>query len=240
NKVPIYPGYVCSVVASLQLGRPVKWIETRSENLQSTGFARDYHMTAEIAADRDGKVKALRVKTLADHGAFNAAAQPSKFPAGLFSICTGSYDFSTAFCEVDGVYTNKAPGGIAYRCSFRGTEAAYLIERAMDVLAQELKMDPAELRLKNFIRSDQFPYQCPLGWNYDSGDYHAAMNLALQKIGYAELRKEQAEKRARGELMGIGISSFTEIVGAGPAHTFDIVDIKMFDSSEIQLHPPGK
>jgi aerobic carbon-monoxide dehydrogenase large subunit len=240
NKVPIYPGYVCSVVASLQLGRPVKWIETRSENLQSTGFARDYHMTAEIAADRDGKVKALRVKTLADHGAFNAAAQPSKFPAGLFSICTGSYDFSTAFCEVDGVYTNKAPGGIAYRCSFRVTEAAYLIERAMDVLAQELKMDPAELRLKNFIRSDQFPYQCPLGWNYDSGDYHAAMNLALEKIGYAELRKEQAEKRARGELMGIGISSFTEIVGAGPSHTFDIVGIKMFDSCEIRIHPTGK
>jgi carbon-monoxide dehydrogenase large subunit len=240
NKVPIYPGYVCSVVASLQLGRPVKWIETRSENLQSTGFARDYHMTAEIAADREGKVKALRVKTLADHGAFNAAAQPSKYPAGLFSICTGSYDFSTAFCEVDGVYTNKAPGGIAYRCSFRVTEAAYLIERAMDVLAQELKMDPAELRLKNFIRPDQFPYQCALGWNYDSGDYQAAMNLALEKIGYAELRKEQMEKRARGELMGIGISSFTEIVGAGPAHTFDIVGIKMFDSCEIRIHPTGK
>lgn len=134
NKVPIYPGYVCAVVASLKLGRPVKWIESRSENLQSTGFARDYHMTAEIAAERDGTVKALRVKTLADHGAFNAAAQPSKFPAGLFSICTGSYDFPKAFCEVDGVYTNKAPGGIAYRCSFRVTEAAYLIERAMDVL----------------------------------------------------------------------------------------------------------
>src|ERR1700738_3633505 len=136
NKVPIYLGYVCAVVTSLQLGRPVKWIESRSENLQSTGFARDYHMTAEIAADQDGKVKALRVKTLAGHGAFNAAAQPPQFPAGLFSICTGSYDFSEAFCEVDGVYTNKAPGGIAYRCSFRVTEAAYLIERAMDVLAQ--------------------------------------------------------------------------------------------------------
>ena len=97
NKVPIYPGYVCAVVASLTLGRPVKWIETRSENLQSTGFARDYHMTAEIAADKDGKVKALRVKTLADHGAFNAAAQPTKFPAGLFSICTGSYDYPNCF-----------------------------------------------------------------------------------------------------------------------------------------------
>jgi carbon-monoxide dehydrogenase large subunit len=240
NKVPIYPGYVCAVVASLQLGRPVKWIETRSENLQSTGFARDYHMTAELAADQDGELKALRVKTLADHGAFNAAAQPSKFPAGLFSICSGSYDFATAFCEVDGVYTNKAPGGIAYRCSFRVTEAAYLIERAMDVLAQELKMDPVELRLKNFVPRDKFPYQSPLGWSYDSGDYHAAMNLALEKIGYRDLRKEQEDKRKRGDLMGIGISSFTEIVGAGPAHTFDIVGIKMFDSCEIRVHPTGK
>jgi aerobic carbon-monoxide dehydrogenase large subunit len=240
NKVPIYPGYVCAVVASLQLGRPVKWIETRSENLQSTGFARDYHMTAELAADRDGTLRGLRVKTLADHGAFNAAAQPSKFPAGLFSICTGSYDFATAFCEVDGVYTNKAPGGIAYRCSFRVTEAAYLIERAMDVLAQELKMDPVELRLKNFVPADKFPYQSPLGWSYDSGNYHAAMNLALEKIGYRDLRKEQEDKRQRGELMGIGVSSFTEIVGAGPAHTFDIVGIKMFDSCEIRVHPTGK
>src|SRR3984893_2024633 len=240
NKVPIYPGYVCAVVASLQLGRPVKWIETRSENLQSTGFARDYHMTAELAADRDGKLRGLRVKTLADHGAFNAAAQPSKFPAGLFSICTGSYDFATAFCEVDGVYTNKAPGGIAYRCSFRVTEAAYLIERAMDVLAQELKMDPVELRLKNFVPADKFPYQSPLGWSYDSGDYHAAMNLALENIGYRDLRKQQEDKRQRGELMGIGVSSFTEIVGAGPAHTFDIAGIKMFDSCEIRVHPTGK
>ena len=240
NKVPIYPGYVCAVVASLQLGRPVKWIETRSENLQSTGFARDYHMTAEVAAERDGKVKALRVRTLADHGAFNAAAQPSKYPAGLFSICTGSYDFSTAFCEVDGVYTNKAPGGIAYRCSFRVTEAAYLIERVMDVLATELQMDPVELRRKNFIPADKFPYQSPLGWTYDSGDYHAAMDLALEKIGYHELRREQEEKRKRGELMGIGVSSFTEIVGAGPAHSFDIAGIKMFDSCEIRVHPTGK
>jgi aerobic carbon-monoxide dehydrogenase large subunit len=240
NKVPIYPGYVCAVVASLTLGAPVKWIETRSENLQSTGFARDYHMTAEIAADQSGKVKALRVKTLADHGAFNAAAQPTKFPAGLFSVCTGSYDFANSFCEVDGVYTNKAPGGIAYRCSFRITEAAYLIERAIDVLAAELKMDPAEFRRKNFIQPDQFPYKTPLGWTYDSGNYEGALNKALEMVGYKQLRKEQEEKRKKGELMGIGISSFTEAVGAGPAHTFDIAGIKMFDSAEIRVHPTGK
>src|SRR5499433_997864 len=240
NKVPIYPGYVCAVVASLTTGAPVKWVETRSENLQSTGFARDYHMTAELAADKDGKIQALRVKTLADHGAFNAAAQPTKFPAGLFSICTGSYDYPTAFCEVDGVYTNKAPGGIAYRCSFRVTEAAYLIERAVDVLAQELKMDPVELRRKNFIANNKFPYKSPLGWTYDSGDYEAKLTKALDIAGYAALRKEQEEKRKKGELMGIGISTFVEIVGAGPAHTFDIAGIKMFDSAEIRIHPTGK
>jgi carbon-monoxide dehydrogenase large subunit len=240
NKVPIYPGYVCAVVASLTLGVPVKWIETRSENLQSTGFARDYHMTAEIAADQNGKVKALRVKTLADHGAFNAAAQPTKFPAGLFSMCTGSYDFGAAFCEVDGVYTNKAPGGIAYRCSFRITEAAYLIERVIDVLASQLKIDPAEFRRRNFIQPGQFPYKTPLGWTYDSGNYEGAMTKALEMVGYAQLRKEQVEKRKKGELMGIGISSFTEAVGAGPAHTFDIAGIKMFDSAEIRVHPTGK
>ena len=240
NKVPVYPGYVCAAVAALTVGRPVKWVETRSENLQSTGFARDYHMEAELASDKEGHMSALRVKVLADHGAFNATAQPTKFPAGLFSICTGSYDFSSAFCEVDGVYTNKAPGGVAYRCSFRVTEAAYLIERAMDVLAQELKMDPAELRRRNFIRPDKFPYLCPLGWNYDSGNYEGALNLALEKIGYTELRREQAEKRKQGELMGIGISSFTEIVGAGPSHTFDILGIKMFDSAELRVHPTGK
>jgi aerobic carbon-monoxide dehydrogenase large subunit len=240
NKVPIYPGYVCAVVASLTLGVPVKWIETRTENLMSTGFARDYHMTAEIAADRSGKMTALRVKTLADHGAFNAAAQPTKFPAGLFSICTGSYDLPHAFCEVDGVYTNKAPGGIAYRCSFRVTEAAYLIERVVDVLADELKMDPAELRRKNFIPASAFPYKSPLGWTYDSGNYEAAMKKALDRVGYQQLLKEQEEKRKKGELMGIGISSFTEIVGAGPSHTFDIVGIKMFDSCEIRVHPTGK
>ena len=240
NKVPIYPGYVCAVVASLTLGVPVKWIETRSENLQSTGFARDYHMTAEIAADQNGKVKALRVKTLADHGAFNAAAQPTKFPAGLFSVCTGSYDFPNAFVEVDGVYTNKAPGGIAYRCSFRITEAVYLIERAIDVLASQLKIDPAELRRRNFIQPQQFPYKTPLGWTYDSGNYEGALNKALDMIGYSQLRKEQQEKRKKGELMGIGISSFTEAVGAGPAHTFDIAGIKMFDSAEIRIHPTGK
>jgi aerobic carbon-monoxide dehydrogenase large subunit len=239
GKVPVYPGYVVASVASIQTGLPIKWIEDRSENLQADSFARDYHIHAELAANKDGKIRAMRVKTIADHGAFDAAANPSKFPAGLFSVCTGSYTLEAAHVEVDGVYTNKPSGGVAYRCSFRVTEAVHTIERMVDRLAQELHTDPAALRFKNFIQPEQFPYKSATGWEYDSGNYPAALRKAMEKIGYDDLRREQAEKRARGELMGIGISTFTEIVGAGPSHTFDILGIKMFDSCEIRIHPTG-
>ncbi len=240
GKVPVYPGYVIAIAASVVTGLPIKWIEDRRENLQADSFARDYHMTCEIAADKDGTLNGLRIKTLADHGYADAAANPSKWPAGMFSICTGSYDFKNAFVEVDGVYTNKPPGGIAYRCSFRVTEAVHAIERMVDMVADELGMDAAEIRMNNFIPKDAFPYKSPMGWEYDSGDYHAALKLAMDKIGYDKLLKEQAEKREKGELMGIGISSFTEVVGAGPSKDFDILGIKMFDSSEIRIHPTGK
>ncbi len=245
NKVGVYPGYVCSVVASIVTGKPVKWVEDRIENLSATAFARDYHMTTEIAATKDGKVTGLRVHVLADHGAFDACADPSKWPAGFFNIVTGSYDFPTAHCSVDGVYTNKAPGGVAYRCSFRVTEAAYCIERGMDILAQKLGMDPAELRLKNFVRREQFPYQSALGWEYDSGDYHTALRQGMEKVGYTALRAEQKAKQEafrRGEtreIMGVGVCFFTEIVGAGPSKNCDILGIAMFDSCEIRIHPTG-
>jgi carbon-monoxide dehydrogenase large subunit len=239
NKVPVYPGYVVATAASVILGVPVKWIETRTENLTTTGFARDYHMDVEIGATKDGAITALKVATVADHGAFDAAADPTKYPAGLFGIVTGSYDFPTAFTELDAYFTNKTPGGVAYRCSFRVTEASYAIERGMDLLAAELGMDPAQLRLKNFVKKEQFPYPSPLGFVYDSGDYHTALERVLKTIGYDDLRKEQAEKRKRGELMGIGISTFTEVVGAGPGKHFDIMGIKMFDSAEVRIHPTG-
>jgi aerobic carbon-monoxide dehydrogenase large subunit len=245
NKVGAYPGYICAIVASIVTGRPVKWVEDRIENLSTTAFARDYHMTAEIAATKDGKVTALRVQTIADHGAFDACADPSKWPAGFFNIVTGSYDFPTAHVSVDGVYSNKAPGGVAYRCSFRVTEAAYCIERAMDIMAQKLAMDPAEFRMKNLIRREQFPYTSALGWEYDSGDYHTALKKAMDTVGYDKLRAEQKEKQTafkRGEtreLMGIGVAFFTEIVGAGPSRNCDILGIAMFDSAEIRVHPTG-
>jgi carbon-monoxide dehydrogenase large subunit len=240
NKVPIYPGYVCAIVGSILTGKPVKWMEDRSENLISTGFARDYIMRGEIAATRDGKILAIRTNVLADHGAFNGTAAPVKYPAGFFGVFTGSYDLQAAYCKMTAVYTNKAPGGVAYACSFRITEAVYLVERIVDCLAHELNMDPAELRIKNFIQPDQFPYETKTGWVYDSGNYEPTMRLAMDMAGYAELRKEQEEKRARGELMGIGIAFFTEAVGAGPRKHMDILGLGMADGCELRVHPTGK
>jgi carbon-monoxide dehydrogenase large subunit len=157
----------------------------------------------------------------------------------LFSIVTGSYDIPAAHVSVDGVYTNKAPGGVAYRCSFRVTEASYLIERMIDVLAQKVGVDKAEIRARNFVKPEQFPYKSCLGWEYDSGDYPAALKKVLEAVDYKGLLKEQAERRKRGELMGIGFATFTEIVGAGPSRNCDILGIGMFDSCEIRVHPTG-
>jgi len=239
NKVPIYPGYICAIVGSILTGKPVKWMEDRSENLMSTCFARDFHMHGELAASRDGKIRAVRVKVLADHGAFNGVAQPSKYPAGFFGVFTGSYDLEAAHCAVTGVYTNKAPGGVAYSCSFRITEAVYLVERMVDVLAFELGLDPAELRLANLLQPAQFPYTCQTGWVYDSGDYPRALRLAMDMAGYEDLRKEQYSERHRGHLMGIGISFFTEAVGAGPRKHMDILGFGMADGVELRIHPTG-
>ena len=245
NKVGAYAGYVCSVVASIVTGQPVKWIEDRMDNLMTTAFARDYWMQGKISATKDGKITGLWCHTTADHGGFDACADPTKFPAGFMNICTGSYDIPTAYLAVDGVYTNKAPGGVAYRCSFRVTEAAYFIERMVEVLAIELNMDAAELRRINFIKKDQFPYNSALGWEYDSGDYHTAWGKALKAVNYDDLRKEQSARVAafqRGEtrkLLGIGLTHFTEIVGAGPVKNCDILGLGMFDSCEIRIHPTG-
>ena len=245
NKVGVYPGYVCSIVASIVTGKPVKWVEDRMENLTSTAFARDYWMKGKIAATKEGKITGLWCHTTADHGAFDACADPTKFPAGFMNICTGSYDIPIAYLAVDGIYTNKAPGGVAYRCSFRVTEAAYFIERMIEVLAIKLNMDAAELRRINFIKKEQFPYNSALGWEYDSGDYHTAWDKALEAVDYKGLRAEQAQRvedfkagKTR-KLMGIGLCHFTEIVGAGPVKNCDILGLGMFDSCEIRIHPTG-
>jgi carbon-monoxide dehydrogenase large subunit len=239
NKVPIYPGYVVATAASLLIGRPVKWVEDRTGNLISTGFARDYHMHGELAV-KDGRITGLRASLLSDQGAFYADAQPTKFRAGLFHIVTGSYDIPAAHVVADGWYTNKAPGGVAYRCSFRVTEASYLIERLVDNAAHELGVDASQFRLDNFIQPEQFPYESATGFVYDSGNYPEAMRIALEKLGYEELRREQEEARKEGRLLGIGLASFTEVVGAGHGKEYDIAGLRMFDSAELRVHPTGK
>src|SRR5215469_2721210 len=238
NKVPVYPGYVCAIAGSIVAGRPVKWIEDRSENLMSTGFARDYIMKSSICA-KDGKITGLKVDVIADHGAFDSTAQPTKFPAGFFHIVCGSYDLAASHVQVKAVYTNKAPGGVAYRCSFRITEAVYLVERMASALAMEMGVDPIELRMRSFIKPEQFPYETTTGWTYDSGDYAKTMRVAMEIAGYEDLRREQSDKRARGELMGIGVSFFTEGVGAGPRKHMDILGMSMNDGADLRVHPSG-
>ncbi|MGA8038533.1 MAG: aerobic carbon-monoxide dehydrogenase large subunit, partial [Acidimicrobiia bacterium] len=240
NKVPVYPGYVVATAASLVIGKPVKWVETRTENLISTGFARDYYMHGELAVSNEGKILGLRVEMLSDQGAFFSDAQPTKFKAGLFHIVTGSYDYPVAHITTKGAYTNKAPGGVAYWCSFRVTEASYLIERLVQNAAYELGMDPAEFRIKNFIKKDQFPYLSPTGFVYDSGDYETALRKAMAMVGYDEIQKEKETARAEGRRVGIGIASFTEVVGAGHGDDYDILGLRMFDSAELRVHPTGK
>jgi carbon-monoxide dehydrogenase large subunit len=226
NKVPVYPGYVCAIAGSIVAGVPVKWIEDRSENLMSTGFARDYIMRSQICA-KDGKITGLRVDVIADHGAFDSTAQPTKFPAGFFHICCGSYDLQASHVKVKAVYTNKAPGGVAYRCSFRITEAVYLVERMVNALALEMGVDQIDLRMRSFIKPDQFPYETTTGWTYDSGNYAETMKVAMDIAGY-------------DDLLGIGVSFFTEGVGAGPRKHMDILGMSMNDGADLRVHPSGK
>ena len=171
NKVPVYPGYVCSILASILLERPVKWIEDKSGNLISTGFARDVYLDGELALRSDGKILAVRMHTDADHGAFFSDAQPSKFKIGLMHSTFACYDVPVAHLTARGMYTNKAPGGVAYRCSFRVTEAMFFQERMIHAAANDLGMDQAEFRRINFVQDDQFPYRTPFGFLLDSGQY---------------------------------------------------------------------
>src|SRR5947208_13481023 len=137
NKVPVYPGYVCAIAGSIVAGVPIKWVEDRTGNLISTGFARDYVMHAEMCA-KDGKITGLRVNTIADHGAFDSTAQPTKFPAGFFHLVCGSYDLEASHVQVKAVYTNKPPGGVADRRLLRLTAPVYPVARMLVGLALEM------------------------------------------------------------------------------------------------------
>ena len=240
NKVPVYPGYVASILASILLERPVKWIEDKTGNLISTGFARDVYLDGELALRRDGKILGMRMRTLADHGAFFSDAQPSKFKIGLMHSTFGCYDVPVAHLAARGLYTNKAPGGVAYRCSFRVTEAMFFQERMMHAAAIDLGMDQAEFRRINLVRDEQFPHRTPFGFLLDSGQYGACLELGLKAVGYEDFLRQKEEARKNGRLLGIGISTMSEPLGAGNSREYDILGIKMFDSAELRVHMTGK
>ncbi|WP_199796593.1 aerobic carbon-monoxide dehydrogenase large subunit [Pseudonocardia dioxanivorans] len=240
NKVPVYPGYVCAILCSILTAKPVKWIEDKSGNLSSTGFGRDMYLDSEMALTRDGKILAVRYHATTDQGAFYADAQPTKFKIGLVHSSFACYDVPVGHITAQGTYTNKAPGGVAYRCSFRVTEAMFFQERMMQAAADDLGIDQAEFRRRNLVRDDQFPYRTPFGFLTDSGQYHKCLQLGLDAIGYDDFLVEQAEARKQGRLLGIGISTMTEPLGAGNSREYDILGIKMFDAAELRVHPTGK
>jgi aerobic carbon-monoxide dehydrogenase large subunit len=240
NKVPVYPGYVISILASILTERPVKWIEDKTGNLISTGFGRDVYLQGELALRKDGKILGVRMHTISDHGAFFADAQPSKFKIGLMHSAFACYDIPVAHLTATGVYTNKAPGGVAYRCSFRVTEAMYFQERMVQAAADDLGIDQAQIRKMNFVQDDDFPHRTAFGFLTDSGQYGKCLEVGLEAIGYENFLKEKEEAKKRGRLLGIGISTMTEPLGAGNSREYDILGIKMFDSAELRVHMSGK
>jgi carbon-monoxide dehydrogenase large subunit len=240
NKVPIYPGYVISILASILTEHPVKWVEDKSSNLISTGFGRDVYLQGELALRKDGKILGMRMHTISDHGAFFADAQPTKFKIGLMHSTFACYDIPAAHLTSEGWYTNKAPGGVAYRCSFRVTEAMFFQERMVHAAADDLGMDQAEFRRINLVKDDMFPYRTAFGFLTDSGQYQKCLDIGLEAIGYSTFAQEQEEARKRGKLLGLGISTMTEPLGAGNSREYDIIGIKMFDSAELRVHMTGK
>src|SRR5216684_2970609 len=210
-KLNVYPEEMVAAFASMRMGRPVKWIEDRSENLAVTIHGRDQVDYVEVAATRDGKVTGMKIYGISDLGSYSQIFTNVIMIAFGFPVSCGAYDIPAIHLSADTVFTNKAPTD-AYRGAGR-PEATFIAERAMDLVARELGKDPAEVRRINFIKPEQFPYKSAAGAVYDTGDYVPALEKALALVDYQNLRAEQAQKRAEGKLMGIGISSYIEICG---------------------------
>jgi len=240
NKVPVYPGYVCSILCSILLARPVKWIEDKTGNLISTHYARDIYYKGELALRKDGRILAVRFHCDTDNGMSFSDAQPTKFKIGLIHSAFAAYGIPFGYMTAQGHYTNKAPGGVAYRCSFRVTEAMFFQERAIHAAAEDLGMDQAQFRRINLVKDDQFPFRTPYGFLLDSGQYEKCLDVALNAIGYDDFLREKEEARSQGRRLGIGLSTMTEPLGAGNSREYDILGIKMFDSAELRVHPSGK
>src|SRR6476646_2518953 len=239
TKIFCYADMALVMFASKAIGgRPVKWVESRRENYQSTIHGRDHITYLEIAGTRDGEITGLRVKTLANLGGRLSTIGPG-IPTTLYArVLSGCYKFPNVYAEVTGVYTNTTFVD-AYRGAGR-PEATYVVERAMDLFAAEIGMDRAELRRRNFIAPDKFPYENPSGLGtasggakiyIDSGNYEPSLDKALAMAGYANLAKSKAEARKRGKYLGLGLSTYIEVCGVAPSK---------WESANIRVHLTGK
>ncbi len=236
SKLNIYPEEMVAAFATMKLGHAVKWIEDRSENLAVTIHGRDQVDYVEVAATKEGKITGLKVHGISDLGSYCQLFTDVIMIAFGFPVSCGAYDIPAIHLSADIVFTNKAPTD-AYRGAGR-PEAAYIAERAIDLVARELGKDPAEVRRLNFIKPDQFPYKSAAGAVYDTGNYEPALDKALAMADYQNLRSEQAKLRSNGngKLMGVGLSSYIEICGFGPKGT---APVGLYESARMRVEQSG-
>ncbi|TMA27014.1 MAG: xanthine dehydrogenase family protein molybdopterin-binding subunit [Deltaproteobacteria bacterium] len=239
SKIFVYPEECVVTFASRKLSRPVKWTAERRESFMADAHGRDHVSDAEIAFDENGKIVGLRVKTIANLGAYLSTFAPL-IPSYLYgTMLSGVYDIPSIYCEVTGVFTNTAPVD-AYRGAGR-PEAAFLVERMVDLGARALDTDPVELRRKNFIPKEKFPYQTAVAFVYDSGDHHGALEKALEIADYRKLREEQAQARKNGRYLGIGVATYVEVCGPAPSQAAGSLGAQagLYESANVRVHPTG-
>jgi carbon-monoxide dehydrogenase large subunit len=237
SKIYLYAEDVVVTWAARQLNRPIKWTAERSESFLSDAHGRDHVTTAEMAMDMDGKFLAMRVKTTANLGAY-LSTFASCIPTILYAtLLAGQYTTPAIYCEVTSVFTNTTPVD-AYRGAGR-PEATYVVERLVETAAREMKMDPAEIRRKNFIRT--FPYQTPVALMYDTGDYEATLKAAQDLADTKNFEKRKAESLKRGKLRGLGYACYIEACGIAPSNIAGALGARagLFEAGEIRVHPTG-
>jgi carbon-monoxide dehydrogenase large subunit len=237
SKIFIYPEEVVALWASKRVGRPVKWVCDRSEAFLADAHGRDHVTHAEMAFDADGKIVALRAKTIANLGAYMSTFS-SSVPTYLYAtLLSGQYDIPQIYCEVDAVYTNTGPVD-AYRGAGR-PEATFVVERLIEVGAREMSQDPAELRRKNFIKT--FPHQTPVIMSYDVGDYNASLKKAMELADYKGFAKRKRESARHGKLRGIGLSTYIEACGIAPSQAVGSLGcgVGLWESAEVRVNPTG-
>lgn len=234
SKLNVYAEEALASFVSMKIGKPVKWIESRRENFLTTIHGRGHVDYYEVAAKKDGTITGIKVKIIQDLGAYHQLLTPA-IPTLSVLMLPGLYRAKTMSADIVGVFTNAVPTD-AYRGAGR-PEATHGIERMVDILAAELKMDPAEIRLKNFVQNDEFPFPTATGLTYDTGDYAAPLRKAMETVSYDQLRTEQAEARKQGRLMGIGICTYGEICAFGPSPA---TPAGGWESATVRIEPSGK